>query len=260
MIMSNDLSTQQPPKIPALSIEKLSYRYGSKSILKNVDLEIPMGQFTVVLGVNGAGKTTLFSLVSTLLKMQEGEIRICGHSISSARTSALGHIGLVFQHTTLDMDLTVGQNLIYFAGLQGLGAQDTEARINEVVQLLELQNKLSEKVKRLSGGQRRRIEIARALIGQPQLLIMDEATSNLDVNAKRILSGTMRKLTLTAQTAILWSTHQVEEIEEEDRVIILYEGEVYDDDTAARLCEKYGKSLELVLLDLSRARSRELIE
>ena len=211
-----------------------------------------MGQFTVVLGVNGAGKTTLFSLVSTLLKMQEGEIRICGHSISSARTSALGHIGLVFQHTTLDMDLTVGQNLIYFAGLQGLGAQDTEARINEVVQLLELQNKLSEKVKRLSGGQRRRIEIARALIGQPRLLIMDEATSNLDVKTKKVLSDRIRKLSKTANTTILWSTHRVEEINDKDRVVILHQGEIYDYDTSEGLCNKYGKPLETILIDLSR--------
>ena len=204
------------------------------------------------MGVNGAGKTTLFSLISTLLLMQKGEVRICGHSILSERTAALNNIGLVFQHTTLDMDLTVGQNLTYFAGLQGLAAQDVIARINDVVNLLDLRDILREKVRRLSGGQRRRIEIARALIGQPRLLIMDEATSNLDVKTKKVLSDRIRKLSKTEGTTILWSTHQVEEINDKDRVVILHQGEIYDYDTSEGLRNKYGKPLETILIDLSR--------
>ena len=206
----------------------------------------------IVLGVNGAGKTTLFSLISTLLLMQKGEVQICGHSILSERTVALKNIGLVFQHTTLDMDLTVDQNLTYFAGLHGLTAQDITARINEVVNLVELQDMLGEKIRRLSGGQRRRIEIARALISQPRLLIMDEATSNLDVKTKKVLSDRIRKLSNTANTTILWSTHQVEEINDKDRVVILHQGEIYDDDTSEGLHKKYGKPLETILMDLSR--------
>ena len=243
---------EDPSKKTALFIRNLNYSYGSKSILKDIDLEVPSGQFVIVLGVNGAGKTTLFSLISTLLKLQKGEVEICGHSVSSERTAALGKIGLVFQHTTLDMDLTVHQNLTYFAGLQGLGARNVKARIKDVVQLVGLHDMQREKVRRLSGGQRRRIEIARALIAQPPLLIMDEATSNLDVQAKKILCDTMRTLTRSANTTILWSTHQVEEIADKDRVVILHQGKVYDDDTAVGLCERYGKPLETIIIDLSR--------
>lgn len=184
--------------------------------------------------------------------MQKGEVRICGHSILSERTAALNNIGLVFQHTTLDMDLTVDQNLTYFAGLRGLAAQDVIARINDVVNLLDLRDILREKVRRLSGGQRRRIEIARALIGQPRLLIMDEATSNLDVKTKKVLSDRIRKLSKTESTTILWSTHQVEEINDKDRVVILHQGEIYDCGTSEGLRKKYGKPLETILMDLSR--------
>jgi len=250
--MSINRIMENPSIKSALFIKNLNYSYGSKSILKDIDLEIPSGEFVIVLGVNGAGKTTLFSLISTLLLMQKGEVRICGHSILSERTAALKNIGLVFQHTTLDMDLTVGQNLTYFAGLQGLAAQDVIARINDVVNLVDSRDMLREKVRRLSGGQRRRIEIARALIGQPRLLIMDEATSNLDVKTKKVLSDRIRKLSKTANTTILWSTHRVEEINDKDRVVILHQGEIYDDDTSEGLRNKYGKPLETILMDLSR--------
>lgn len=249
--MRSSLNISNPLKIPTLSIENVSYCYAAKSILNNIDLEFSSGQFVVVLGANGAGKTTLFSLISTLLKLQTGEIRVCGHSVSSQRTSALANMGLVFQHTTLDMDLTVGQNLSYFAGLQGLNGVEIEARTTDVVHLLDLQNSLGEKVSRLSGGQRRRIEIARALIAEPPLLIMDEATSSLDVSAKTFLCDRMRDLTRETDTTILWSTHLVEEVADQDRVVILDRGKVFDDATCATLCKKYGTSLEALLLKLS---------
>jgi ABC-2 type transport system ATP-binding protein len=147
----------------ALEIGGLSYSYGKRKALSDIDITLPAGRFVVLLGPNGAGKTTLFSLVTRLFSTQSGSIRVFGHDTSRAPGAALSLLGVVFQQRTLDLDLTAGQNLIYHAALHGMGFRNGGRRAREELSRTGLSAEIGRKVRQLSGGQLRRVEIARAL-------------------------------------------------------------------------------------------------
>ncbi|MDI7864163.1 ATP-binding cassette domain-containing protein [Rhizobiaceae bacterium n13] len=210
----------------ALDVSGVSHSYGQKQALTEVSFSITPGLFTVLLGLNGAGKTTLFSLISHLYNTRHGSIRIFGHDISRRSGEALRRLGIVFQARTLDLDLSVYQNLSYHASLHGIGRRAARVRIANLLAQVDMTNRLNDKARSLSGGQMRRIEIARALLHRPPLLLLDEATVGLDIQSRAEILAIIRGLVATDGTSVLWATHLIDEVEDEDQVVVLDRGKV----------------------------------
>jgi ABC-2 type transport system ATP-binding protein len=211
---------------PALEVSGVSHAFGKVAALRDVDLTVQRGTFVALLGVNGAGKTTLFSLITRLYDNTSGAIRVTGHDLRRSPGKALARLGVVFQTRALDSDLTVMQNLAYHAALHGIDRAEARARIAEVLAEVDLADKAGVKVSTLSGGQQRRAEIARALINRPDLLLLDEATTGLDVKSRREVLALVRGLVAGGRVSVLWATHIMDEIAPEDHVYILHQGAV----------------------------------
>lgn len=212
--------------LPALDVEGLSYAYGRKPALKRVSFQVEAGQCGILLGPNGAGKTTLFSLITHLYDSRDGSIRIAGHDIRTEPCQALAALGVVFQQPTLDLDLSVLQNLQYHAALHGIGHQEATRRIQEELERQGMFERAGEKVRQLNGGHRRRVEIARALLHRPRLLLLDEPTVGLDVPSRKAIVEHVHELSRSGTIAVLWATHLIDEIRDGDRVIVLHQGQV----------------------------------
>jgi ABC-2 type transport system ATP-binding protein len=212
-------------KPAALSVAALSHFYGRRKALDDVTFAIAPATFTALLGLNGAGKSTLFSLVTRLFATQSGGIEIFGHDVGQDPGEALRVLGVVFQPRTLDLDLSVLQNLMFHASLHGIGGREARARAQAVLAGIELADRARDKVRDLSGGQVRRVEIARALLHRPRLLVLDEPTVGLDINARAAILAHVRSL-VAAGTCVLWATHLVDEIAQSDDVVILHQGRV----------------------------------
>ncbi len=212
--------------VPALEIRGLSYSYGRRPALMDIDIALPAGHFVILLGPNGAGKTTLFSLITHLFGTQSGSIRVFGHDTARDRGAALSTLGVVFQQRTLDLDLTAGQNLVYHAALHGMRFRDGWRRASEEMSRTGLAGEISRKVRQLSGGQMRRVEIARALLHEPKLLLCDEATVGLDISSRAELMEYVRALVRERKITILWATHLVDEVGPEDWIVILHKGRI----------------------------------
>lgn len=210
--------------VAALDVTAVSHSYGQKRALDNVSFTIEPASFTVLLGLNGAGKTTLFSLISHLYDTRHGSIRIFGHDIRRAPGEALRRLGIVFQARTLDLDLSVYQNLSYHASLHGIGSVEARRRIDAVLETVEMSERLHDKARSLSGGQMRRVEIARALLHRPPLLLLDEATVGLDVQSRAAILADIRRLVETEGISAFWATHLIDEVDESDHVVVLAAG------------------------------------
>jgi ABC-2 type transport system ATP-binding protein len=211
--------------INQLEIKNVSYKYDKDLVLKNINLNIKQASFLVLLGLNGAGKSTLFALITRLLKLQDGEISINQFPISNYK-KALENIGIVFQEPTLDLDLTVKQNLIFYGSLKGISFKETMASIKDELITLELEEKLDVKVRALNGGHRRRVEILRALINDPKLILLDEATSGLDIKSRYSIISYVKEIVKKRGISVLWITHLFDEIDDEDDVAIIKQGEI----------------------------------
>ncbi len=204
----------------------LTYSYTRKVALDNVSIALRQGKFTALLGANGAGKTTLVSLLCGLLVPQRGTIEILGVDIARDLRGALGKMGVVFQQQTLDLDLTVMQNMRYFAALQGMSGRQAAERIASCLTRMGLDGRQRERTRDLNGGHRRRLEIARALLHEPSVLILDEPTVGLDVEARRAFVAHLHDLCRKDAIALLWATHLVDEVWPEDDLIVLDRGKV----------------------------------
>ena len=231
---------QQPAGMPALSIDQVSHSYGERRALADVSFAVAPASFTALLGLNGAGKSTLFSLMTRLFGIQAGRIAIFGHDIGLAPGAALRLLGVVFQPRTLDLDLSVMQNLLYHAALHGIARSDARARGEEVLARLGLADRAGSKVRDLSGGQMRRLEIARALLHRPRLLLLDEATVGLDVKARADILDHVRQLVTDQGIGVLWATHLFDEIEPGDDLVVLHQGRVLAHGPVSRVIDEAG--------------------
>lgn len=228
------------PGVPALAVANLSHSFGERKALDDVSFAIAPGAFTVLLGQNGAGKTTLFSLVTRLYNNRTGSIRVYGLEVRRRPSAALARIGVVFQQRTLDLDLTVHQNLRYHAALHGIGGRDARRRIEAELTRLQLLDRAGDKVRQLSGGQIRRVEIARALIHRPRLMLLDEPTVGLDIGSRQGILDHVRRLCREDGIGLLWATHLIDEVIPGDRVVMLHKGRVVADGTVEDVARAAG--------------------
>jgi ABC-2 type transport system ATP-binding protein len=188
-----------------------------------------------LLGPNGAGKSTLFQLLSGLFLPDSGKIEVMGHDMSRDPVPALAQLGIVFQQPTLDLELTVTANLMFHAGLHGMPRTGAHARVDDELARLGLVDRADDKAAKLSGGNRRRVELARALLHEPRVLLMDEPTVGLDPASRSDLLKLMLGMRAERQVAVLWATHLCDEVADADRVIVLHRGKVLADTSPAEL-------------------------
>ena len=210
----------------ALQVDHVSHAYGARRALSDVSFQVAPGSFTVLLGLNGAGKSTLFSLITRLYATRGGKISIFGFDIAENPAAALAQLGVVFQSRALDADISVKQNLIYHAALHGIGRREALALAQVALAHVDLIDRMNDVVGKLSGGQVRRVEIARALLHKPRLLLLDEPTVGLDVQARADILSHVRQLLLRENTGIFWATHLMDEVLPQDDVVILHKGHV----------------------------------
>jgi ABC-2 type transport system ATP-binding protein len=237
-----------------LIVENVVKRFGDVTALDHVSLQVAPGEFVALLGQNGAGKSTLFQLLSGLFVADGGAIHIYGHDIGRDPVPALAGLGIVFQQPTLDMDISVRANLRFHGGLHGLSARLQDRRLADVMARLGLTDISGRKVRELSGGNRRRVELARALMHEPRILLMDEPTVGLDPASRRDLLSHVMELRGSG-VGVLWATHLVDEAEGADRVVILHRGKVLREGPPAALIEETGAgNLAAAFMSLTEAK------
>jgi ABC-2 type transport system ATP-binding protein len=243
---------------PALFVKDVSFSYKTVRVLDEVTFAVDKGRFTALLGPNGAGKTTLFSLITRLLATRQGRIVISGRDIREAGAQSLAPLGIVFQQPTLDLDLTVRQNLHYFARLRGLSWKEAERRIARELTRLGMADRARETVRALNGGHRRRVEIARALLHDPDLLLLDEPTVGLDFPSRKAIVQHVHDLATERDIGILWATHLIDEIRPTDPLVILHKGKIVARGTAEEVVARSGaKSLGAAFTMLTPAGGEE---
>lgn len=225
----------------SITITDVTYSFKAKPVLNDINLLLKPG-FNVLLGPNGAGKSTLLSLLTGQRKIQQGKITFKDYDISHDTRAIMAQLGVVFQQTTLDLDLTVLQNLTYFGALHGLSAATVLNRITPVLTQLALIDRLQDKVRALNEGHRRRVEIARCMIHLPQYLLLDEATVGLDVDSRKLIIEHIRALATAQHLTVLWTTHLMDEVLEDDPLFILNQGKLIEQGVCHTLLAKYQQS------------------
>jgi ABC-2 type transport system ATP-binding protein len=240
-VTDSEAAAQPAAALPAaLDVAGVTHFYGKRKALDNVSFTVAPGTFTVLLGLNGAGKSTLFSLITRLYVTRTGSIKIFGYDVARQSGEALRRLGVVFQARTLDLELSVTQNLIYHAALHGIGPIEAKRRMVDVLARAGLADRAKEKVRSLSGGYIRRVEIARAFLHHPQLLLLDEPTVGLDIKARADIIAQVRSLVATEGVGVLWTTHLIDEIAPTDSVVILHQGQVLEKGLASEILARTG--------------------
>ncbi|HYN77264.1 MAG TPA: ABC transporter ATP-binding protein [Lamprocystis sp. (in: g-proteobacteria)] len=236
---SDGVGAREPGAV-ALEVSGVAFAYPGRQVLDDVSFAVPAGGFCVLLGINGAGKTTLFSLIARLFLCRTGSIRILGRELARDGAQALARLGVVFQQPTLDLDLNLRQNLRYHCALHGLAPAQLRPRIESALAAVDLAERAGDRARQLSGGQRRRLELARALLHRPQLLLADEPTVGLDVHSRQAIIRQVREGCRRDGVGVLWATHLVDEVEPADLVVVLHGGRVLHRGTAAQLLSDTG--------------------
>jgi ABC-2 type transport system ATP-binding protein len=225
---------------PALLLDNVAKTHGAIRAVDGVTLTAFAGEFIALLGPNGAGKTTLFQLLSGLFVPDSGRIEIMGHDMRRDPVPALAMLGITFQQPTLDLELTATGNLLFHAGLHGIPRAIAKPRIDKELARLGLADRAHDKAAQLSGGNRRRLELARALLHEPRVLLMDEATVGLDPASRSDLLKLILALRSERSVAVLWATHLCDEVPNADRVVVLHHGKILADTTPAQLMVRSG--------------------
>ena len=222
-----------------IEINRLCKSFGDVKAVSDLSLRVKTGELFAFLGVNGAGKSTTISIICGQLAKDEGEVFVCGESIDGNMKEVKKNIGVVFQNSALDMALSVRDNLRCRAALYGISGKEFTKRLSELAELLDFEKLLGRTVGKLSGGQRRRIDIARALLHRPKILILDEPTTGLDPQTRKLLWNVVQNLRKTDNMTVFLTTHYMEEAADADYVIILDGGKISAEGTPLELKNKY---------------------
>lgn len=228
------------PPTAAVAIDRVSYRYRDKPALQNLSFAVKAGEVFGILGPNGGGKTTLFRLLSTIMPLQDGNVSLLGCDLRSAPSAVRRRLGVVFQSASLDKKLTVAENMACQSALYGMSGSAARSREQELLGQLGVADRLKDLVEELSGGLRRRVELAKAMLHAPQLLLLDEPSTGLDPGARSDLWKYLFQLRERFGTTILLTTHLLEEAERADRIAILHQGELAALDTPEALRAELG--------------------
>ena len=238
--------------VHALSIDRLVKRYGRLTALDAISFGVEAGKVTALLGPNGAGKTTLFQILTGLFVADSGSVAILGVDIARDPVAALKQLGIVFQQLALDPDLTARQNLIFHGGLHGLSRRDSADRAAHWLATFGLSDVATKPCRQLSGGMKRRVELARALMTDPALLLLDEPTQGLDPKSRKELVETVFGLARERGLSVVWATHLVGEVVDADTIIVLDHGRMVGHGTAKDLLQQTNAtSLEDAFLALT---------
>ncbi len=222
----------------ALTIKTLNHNFGNLRALDNVNITLNEGDYSILLGLNGAGKTTLFSLITRLYDYQTGSIEIFSNNIKKNPSKALANIGVVFQQPTVDLDLTVEQNLQYHASLHGMRKKFALDNALTELSRQNMEDILKKKIRELSGGQRRRVEIVRALMHNPKLLLLDEPTVGVDIESRKLIVKHVKSLCKEKKLAVLWATHLIDEVDQDGKLIVLHQGKVLANNLVKNILKK----------------------
>jgi ABC-2 type transport system ATP-binding protein len=237
-----------------LSVKNSGKKYGAKWALKGVSFELKAGQFCALLGPNGAGKSTLFQLLTGLFVPDEGDIFIDQFDLQKHPAKALARIGVVFQQQALDLDLSVRRNLKFHADLHGLSKSVCSERISSDCAAIGLTAELDRPVRELSGGTRRKIELVRALLHRPGLLLMDEATVGLDPKSRKDILSAVHHDVRQRGSSVLWATHWVEEAADADKLLLLHQGKLIAEGSPEEVSRELGETtLELGFINRTAA-------
>jgi ABC-2 type transport system ATP-binding protein len=234
--------TTPAPATTLLRTTGLTKRYGKHKALDDLGFSLAAGSFNVLLGPNGAGKSTLFQVLTGLFAADAGEVEIAGHSLRQAPAKALRHIGVVFQQIALDLDLSVRRNLLFQADLHGLPGALAAARIEAGCARMGLAGELGRKVRELSGGNRRKVELVRANLHHPAVLLMDEASVGLDPKSRQDLLAALHNDVRERGVCVLWATHLVQEATGAERVLVLHKGRLRADGSPADVTRALGQT------------------
>lgn len=222
-----------------IKIEHLSKSFGEVKAVQNVSFSVREGELFAFLGVNGAGKSTTINIMCGQLGKDSGKVEINGFDTDVDMMSIKHGLGVVFQDSVLDKALSVYDNLHSRAALYGINGQEFKSRLSELSKLLDFEDLLKRPVAKLSGGQRRRIDIARALLNEPKVLVLDEPTTGLDPQTRKLLWNVISDLRRSKNMTVLLTTHYMEEAAEADYVVILDSGRITAKGTPLELKNKY---------------------
>ncbi len=222
-----------------IEIKNLYKSFGDVKAVQDLSFSVKKGEFFAFLGENGAGKTTTISIICGQLSRDSGEVLIAGQSLDNSKEALSARLGVVFQSSVLDMPLTVKDNLASRAALYGIAGASFKERLAELAHLLDFENLLERTVGKLSGGQRRRIDIARALLHKPEILILDEPTTGLDPQTRKLLWNVIDDLRKRDGLTVFLTTHYMEEAAEADYIIILDGGKIAAEGTPLMLKNTY---------------------
>lgn len=222
-----------------IRIDGLEKRFGEVHAVNNLSFRVKRGELFAFLGVNGAGKSTTISIMCGLLEKDDGNVEICGKNVGTDMREIAKKLGVVFQNSALDARLSVRDNLVSRAALYGIYGAEAKKRIDELAEKLCFKDLMTRTVGKLSGGQRRRIDVARALLHKPEVLILDEPTTGLDPQTRKTLWGVIRDLRLHDGITVFLTTHYMEESTDADYVIILDSGKIAAEGTPLELKNRY---------------------
>lgn len=222
-----------------IRIDGLEKRFGEVHAVNNLSFRVKRGELFAFLGVNGAGKSTTISIMCGLLEKDDGNVEICGKNVGTDMREIAKKLGVVFQNSALDARLSVRDNLVSRAALYGIYGAEAKKRIDELAEKLCFKDLMTRTVGKLSGGQRRRIDVARALLHKPEVLILDEPTTGLDPQTRKTLWEVIRDLRLHDGMTVFLTTHYMEESTDADYVIILDSGKIAAEGTPLELKNRY---------------------